>query len=244
MKDLIRAELLKLRTTRTVYWLLTAMLLLLAFAILSESSNPDEQRSLALDDERFLLHASMMPWLFTLLLGVRAFTDEFRHGSIMPTLLADPDRRRVLLAKVVAVAVWSVAFTAAAFALGLGIGLPRLASVHADVVIVAGPLAARFAKAALTAVLLATLGVGLGLAIRHQVAAIVAPLLWIIVGENLIAGRWPDLAKYLLVGAANALAGIPNDLTLSPLAGGLALAGWSAAAIVAGAMLMRRRDIA
>lgn len=244
MKDLIRAELLKIRTTRTPYWLLTAMLLLLAFAILSESSNPDEQRALALDDQRFLLHASMMPLLFTLLLGVRAFTDEFRHGSIMPTLLTDPDRRGVLLAKVVAVAVWSVAFTAAAFALGLGIGLPRLASAQADVVIVAGPLAAMFAKAALTAVLWATLGLGLGLAIRHQVAAIVTPLLWIIVGENLIAGRWPGLAKYTLMGAANALAGIPNEFTLSPLAGGLALAGWTAAAIVAGAALMRRRDIA
>ena len=244
MKDLIRAELLKLCTTRTVYWLLTAMLLLVAFAILSESSNSDEQYVVALDDQRFLLHASMMPWLFTLLLGVRAFTDEFRHGSIMPTLLTDPDRRRVLIAKIVAVAAWSVAFTAAAFALGLGIGLPRLASAHTDVVIVAAPLAAMFAKAALTAVLLATLGVGLGLAIRHQVAAIVAPLVWIIVGENLIAGRWPDLAKYLLVGAANALAGIPNELTLSPLGGGLALAGWTAAAVVAGAALLGRRDIA
>jgi ABC-2 type transport system permease protein len=244
MKDLIRAELLKIRTTRTVHWLLTGMLLLVAVAIVSESSNPEVERSLSLHEQRFLLHASMIPWLFTLLLGVRAFTDEFRHGSIIPTLLTDPDRRRVLLAKAAAVAVWSVAFTAAAFALGLGIGLPRLASVHAEVVVVAGQLAALFAKAALTAVLLATLGVGLGLAVRNPVVAVGAPLLWIFVGENLIAGRWPDLAKYLLVGAANALAGTPNLVTLGPLAGGLVLAGWSAVAIVAGATIMRRRDIA
>ena len=39
-----------------------------------------------------------------LVLGIRSVTDEVRHGSLVPTLLATPDRRRVVLAKLAIVA--------------------------------------------------------------------------------------------------------------------------------------------
>ena len=50
----------------------------------------------------FLTVPMGIAWAFVLILGLRSFTDEFRFGSIVPTLLANPDRRRVLVAKLVA----------------------------------------------------------------------------------------------------------------------------------------------
>jgi len=97
-------------------------------------------------------------------------------------------------------------------------------------------------KGALVAALWAALGVGLGLAIRHQVAAIFGAFLWIFVAENLLVRLLPDVAQYFPVSATGSLVGAPGP-QLGALAGGLALAGWAAAAIVAGATLMSRRDI-
>ncbi len=51
----------------------------------------------------FVTLMALVP-VFVLVLGVRAYTDEARHGSIVPTLLASPDRRRVVAAKLVVVA--------------------------------------------------------------------------------------------------------------------------------------------
>jgi len=243
--NLIRAELAKTRTTRTAWSLLAVMLALTAFAAISWFGNDAWARHpVPLTEQEFLIVGGSAPWLFILVLGARAFTDEFRHGTIVPTLLANPDRRRVLVAKVVTMATWSVVFSAAAYALALGIGLPLLAAEHADVAIDAGPLTSAFLRTTLATVLLGTLGVGIGLAIRHQAAAIIAPLLWIIAVENLLSQRLPRLAKYLLIGTANALGGVPGEGQLSPLAGGLTLAAWAALAVAVGALLMQRRDIA
>jgi ABC-2 type transport system permease protein len=245
MTNLIRAELAKTRTTRTAWSLLAVMLALTAFAVISWFGNdPWSRHSVPLTEQEFLIVAGSAPWLFVLVLGARAFTDEFRHGTIVPTLLANPDRRRVLVAKLVTMATWSVVFSAAAYALALGIGLPMLAAEHAGVAVEAGPLAGAILRTTLASVLLGTLGVGIGLAIHHQAVAIVTPLLWIILVENLLSGRWPGLAKYLLIGTANALGGAPGEALLDPLAGGLVLAAWAAVALAAGALLMQRRDIA
>jgi ABC-2 type transport system permease protein len=245
MTNLIRAELAKTRTTHTAWSLLAVMLALTAFAVVTWFGNdPWSRNSVPLTEQEFVIVGGTMPWLFILVLGARAFSDEFQHGTIVPTLLSNPDRRRVLVAKVVTIATWSVVYSAAAYALALGIGLPSLATEHAGVAVEAGPLASAFLRTTLTTVLLGTLGVGVGLAVRHQAAAIVAPLLWIIAVENLLSQRLPHLAKYLIIGTANALGGVPGGGQLSPLAGGLTLAAWAALAVAAGILLMQRRDIA
>ncbi len=245
MIDLIRAEFLKIRTTRTVYGLLAAMLALVAFSVVAVLGNdPDAWRSLLLVDQEFLFMTGSVMWLFVLVLGIRSFTDEFRHGSIVPTLLANPDRRRVLLAKVVAVGATSLLFVVAAYALALVIGLPQLASVGADTSIATGAMAETLGLSAATTLLWAALGVGLGLAIRHQVAAIVGGFVWIFVIESILEGPAPDIVKYLPVHAWIAVNGPTAELVLDPVYGGLVLVAWAAAVIGAGVVLMQRRDIA
>lgn len=247
MKDLIRAEFLKIRTTRTVYGLFAAMLALVAFGVFTTLGNdPFSWRSTPLVDQEFLFMAGSIMWLFVLVLALRSFTDEFRHGSIVPTLLANPDRRRVLLAKVVAVAATGLVFAVGAYALALAIGLPRLASEGADTNIATVAMATLLGKAAMTSILWAALGVGLGLAVRHQVAAVVGSFVWIMFIEAFLEGPAPHVAKFLPVHAWISTIGPPvsAEVALGAFMGGLMLATWTAAAIVVGAGLMERRDIA
>jgi ABC-type transport system involved in multi-copper enzyme maturation permease subunit len=247
MKDLIRAEFLKIRTTRTVYGLFAAMLALIALGVFTTKRSLIDEGidPTPLVNQESLFLAGSVAWLFVLVMALRSFTDEFRHGSIVPTLLANPDRRRVLLAKVVAVAVTSLVFVVGAYAVALAIGVPRLGP-GADTNVASAAMAALLGKAALTSILWAALGVGLGLAVRHQVAAIAGSFVWIMFIESVLEGSAQDVAKYLPRNAWIAVVGPPNatGIMLDPLPGGLVLAAWTAAVVLAGVVLMRRRDVA
>jgi ABC-2 type transport system permease protein len=92
-------------------------------------------------------------------------------------------------------------------------------------------------------VLWAAIGVGVGLVVKHQVAAAVGTLIWLFAGENIVGAVVPGLARYLPVHAAYAVF-LGEAGMLSPTAGGIALAAWTAVALGAGAVVMQRRDIA
>jgi hypothetical protein len=93
-------------------------------------------------------------------------------------------------------------------------------------------------------VLWTAIGVGLGLAVRHQVAAIAGTLVWILAAEGLLSGLVPDVAKFFPGAAGLAVVGVnPADL-LTPGLGALLLVGYALVAVATGAILMQRRDIA
>jgi hypothetical protein len=62
--------------------------------------------------------------IFALVAETRSFTDEFRHGHVVSTLLAEPVRRRVLIAKVAAGAVVGALLAFAAGVATLAVGIP------------------------------------------------------------------------------------------------------------------------
>jgi ABC-type transport system involved in multi-copper enzyme maturation permease subunit len=154
MTNLVRAEFLKIRTTRTVYALFAAMLALVAFGVFTTSHRQEGEEQFGslgevvpLVEQEFLFLAGSIAWLFVLILALRSFTDEFRHGSIVPTLLASPDRRRVLLAKILAVSATGMVFIFGAYALALAIGVPRLGHDGASANVATIEMAALLGKA-------------------------------------------------------------------------------------------------
>jgi hypothetical protein len=241
MKRQIVSEFRKLWTTRAAWGLLAGLLALTGVGVVGVLV--DATRTRALAGMPFLSVPMGISWAFVLIMGLRSFTDEFRHGSIVPTLLASPDRRRVLAAKLAVTAGAAVVFALMSAALAFAIGLPWLVANGVPIDEAIGSLAAWFGKLLLIDVLWSAIGVSVGLAVRHQVAAIAGSLVAVLVGENILSGVVPPLAKALPAEAAASIAGL-HGAPLTPLVGAVVLSIWAAGLVGLGSVLMDRRDIA
>jgi hypothetical protein len=220
VRALLSAELLKLRTTRTVYGLLGGLLAIVAVATIvgvATTSKGELER-----DPEGLFASPLSGIVFVLLLGVMLLAGEFRHGTITQTLLATPVRWKVLVAKLVAAAILGLAFAVLAELFALALGAPALALKEADfrfndeaVDLVAGTIGAM--------TIAGPLGVALGTAIRNQVAAIVVVFGWLLILEPLLAAGLDENAKYLPGAAIAAVVGA-DDQDLLSTGGGVAVA--------------------
>jgi len=101
MKALLHAELLKLRTTRTFVTLVSATLALSLVVVGLTTILADDFTHSSVR-ETFTFDFS---GLFILLLGVTGMAGEWRHRTITSSVLASPDRVRLLAAKVISYAV-------------------------------------------------------------------------------------------------------------------------------------------
>jgi ABC-2 type transport system permease protein len=237
MSRLVIAELFKLRTTRAFYSLaggaLAFTLVIIALGAIFDSEG------LVLSD---VMMIAFFAQLITLVIGILCITNEFRHGTITPTLLVSPDRIRLVLAKVVA-----------SLLVGLLLGLLACAIIAAVVAIAGGETddaLGLIAGGAILAGLYAVLGVGLGALIRNQVGAIIGALVYILLLEGLIGlvpGIRDFLPKYGLAGTSQGLRGTDAGDTstefLAQLPGGLLLTAYIAVLLIGGIVVMQRRDV-
>ena len=248
MSRAIASELLKLRTTRTFLALMASAALLVAgVSVLAAAVGRYEPGGVAPSED--LVGIAWFAIVFALVLGLLAVTTEIRHGTITPTLLATPSRGRVIGAKV-------VAHVLAGFAIGLIATVVNLLLVEA-ILSARGIDGGSSVSDALgwvlglsgSAALLAGLGVGLGAVIRNQVGALVGAFAWIFVAEPLLTAI-PTVGKQVerfgLGGLLDALDGIgagSGENLLGQLPAGLVLVAYLALFAVAGAALLRQRDV-
>jgi len=246
MTDLIAAELGKLRSVRTTWGLLAAGL---ALAALSVAATIVSASQVGVD----LASADGIASLFgggagsaavlALVLGLLMTAGEFRHGTITTTLLAVPDRRRVVAAKVAAGALAGAVFGLAAALLTFAVAVPWLAVDGVAVAYGSGDVWLSVLGGIAVTVLYAPIGVGVGALLPNQVAAICASLGWVFVLEPLLLQFLPEVGRWVPGGAASALLRAPLPELLSAWAGGLLFAAYAAALAVAGAAVLARRDV-
>jgi ABC-type transport system involved in multi-copper enzyme maturation permease subunit len=245
MKNQIASEFRKLTTTRSIYAMLAGLIVIVGLGVVATTTDGQPGSLLAPLEHQVFLHVSLtIAPLFGLLLGLRSFTDEFRYGSIVPTLLASPVRRRVLGAKLVATAGGGVALSLAAMAIAIAVGVPILIIKGFDVAWSTGAMAEIVGRLVVATVLWTAIGVGLGLAVKHQVAAIAGTLVWLLAAEGILSGLVPDVAKYFPGAAGFATVGINSAELLTPALGAALLGAYAVVAVAAGGILMQRRDIA
>lgn len=245
MRNQITSEARKLLTTRSVWGLLAGTVMISGLAAWAIAANLDLTGPVGLSGlPGFQEMMGLVPAL-VLVLGIRSYTDEARHGSIVPTLLSSPVRRRVAAAKVVVVGIAAAVFALAAAASVIAVSSLVL-SIDGVAVTVGsiGAFVALMAKVVGVCLLWSTIGLGIGLAVSHQVAAIVGSLVWLYAIETLLDGLAPSLGRLLPGHAAMSALGIVPGDTLASLHGALLLAGWAAACLAVGVGIFRRRDIA
>jgi ABC-2 type transport system permease protein len=245
MSALLRAELLKLRTTRTFVALVaTALLLSLTVTVLL-TALADGITELDLKK----IYAFGFTSLFILLLGVMGMAGEWRHRTITGTVLAAPDRLRLLTAK-------TLSYAAAGVVLSLVVTVTVMA-VGSAIMAVRGGVSPGLSdlfdvlwRNLVVAALLGALGVVIGGLLRNQVVAIVGIVVVSFIVEPILFGFLPEVGRFApLREAPNAiskyhlLGGDDIGGLLSPLGAVLVMLGWIALFFAAAGGRLRKFDL-
>jgi hypothetical protein len=239
----VRAELLKLRTTRTTAALLLAAAALTLLGTCVEGLSPAAAELATRETQRTMFSAGVTAVLFATLAGLVTVTSEFRYGTIRPTLLVQPRRRVVLGAKLAAAALAGVLFAVACVVVAFAAGRAILAARSADVALAGGDVAPLTLGTAAAAVMGGLIGVAVGALIRNQVGAIVAVAAYAFAVDAVLFAAAPSVGRYLPGKAGDGLAGRPVEHLLGPGAGAAVLAAWTLAFVVAAAWRGDHTDV-
>ncbi|MFC7549532.1 ABC transporter permease [Plantactinospora sp. GCM10030261] len=268
---LIRAELLKIRSTST--WWIFALIALPLWGITllfnwvqtnfllnpPENLPPDQSGEFAAAQDlqniaaNLYTNGQLLGLLVVTLLGVIVVTNEFFHQTATTTFLTTPHRTAVIVAKLVAASLLGVLFWLITSALNLVVTPLILADVGAQ-------LGEAFVWRAiglngLAYLLFAIFGVGFGILIRSQIGATVTVMLLYLGGYigaliflGVFANRFGDWINNLAVivpSLASQLMVAGTELPGNPprWVGAVVLVGYAAVAGTIGTLLTRRRDI-
>ena len=247
MTALVRAELLKVRTTRGWWVYLGVIVLLVGIAVAGDTgSNPDARGEL--DFQVGLVESAGFGAVLAIILGITIVTTEFRHGTVTPTFLAEPGRERVLASKTLAGSLVALLFGLLALLVVAAVALPWLSITGDEIHLLDGEVGTRAAQTLLSMVLWGLMGVAIGSVVHSQVAALVGTLVWIFIGETLLWGLFGliDLdgaAAYLPFRAFDGADGTGGEDILSYWPALAVSLGWIALIGAAGLWRTRRRDI-
>jgi ABC-2 type transport system permease protein len=248
----LRSEFCKLRTVRSTWWVLAAVVVfnaataaLLGIFLPGRLSVHDKT---TLDSTRVSLGGLHLSQVAIGLLGVLFITSEYGSGMIRATLAAVPQRRLMLAAKTIAfAAVATMTGLVASFAAYLlfqaflpsGDGMRTSLSDPGVLRAVTG--------AGLYLAVLGLFGLGLGTVIRSSAGAVAAlfgilfvpPILM-----SLLPVSWQHAAgRYLPMQASEVVYSVQHQpYTLSPWTGFGVFCAYTAAALITGFSLISRRD--
>ena len=242
MTPLLKAELLKLRTTRT-FVTLVSVTLVLSLVVVTLSTILEDDFNVRNVRELFTFDFSS---LFILLLGVTGMAGEWRHRTITSSVLASPDRIKLLTAKLIAYAVagtlLSLIVTISMMALGtLILSMRDLTTL--GVVDLADVLWRNLVVAAL----LGAFGVCIGGIVRNQIVAIVGLLIFAFALEPALLNLAFEVGKFgPTTGAPAGIVAVnpvEEGTLLSPPVALLVMLGWVGLGFAINALMLKRRDL-
>ena len=235
---MMRSEFKKLTTTRTFYLLLIGVGVIAAVTVLDPTMNAKSfQREFY--EYPFVLFTSLLSRLLILVLGIRIITDEFRHGTQVPTFLVSPRRGRVLVAKAVTAAVAGLVMAALAAGV-MTLAASFVASSEGATLNMDGAWST-FVGMLSAGALWGVLGVGLGALVKSQIAATVGGIVWLMMLEDVVGSTLGKLGNYMPGEVGLGLAIGPNGRAL--VIGAAILASYAFVVMLGGAFAVNRRDI-
>ena len=89
------SEWLKLRTTRTIFWLVVALSALMTLIVVAGVIGSQKHSISGAKNQLDMLGIGSLGIFIALIMGLIVSTGEFRHGTITPTLLADRKSTRL-----------------------------------------------------------------------------------------------------------------------------------------------------
>jgi ABC-2 type transport system permease protein len=201
--------------------------------------------------------ASSIGYVFPLLVGALAVTNEFRHQTLTPTFLATPRRGGVLGGKLANGLLFGALYGVVGLLASVGLGALILNLFDIDPLLGESDTWALIGRVLIAMALWGAIGVGVGTLIPSQVGSIVVilaftqflePILRLAAGFVDVLG---DIAQYLPGAAGDALVGASFFSVAGPAVGpmlewwqgGLVLAGYAVLFTVVGYAVSWRRDV-
>jgi hypothetical protein len=252
MLNLIRSEVLKIRSTQVWFWMMLLVIGITVAATLGTVLTIDTSAPVS-EINYFSIWTNFgVAGVALVVIGLLGLTTEFRHKTITPTLLATPGRWQLLIGKALAYVVFAIPYGIVCLLVNLVVALICLNAKGLPVHFTDGAVGG-MVRNFIALILLAFFGLGLGALIRNQAAGMVIGILYLSVLNIFFAGI-PGLRRVYLfepAGAMNAFTsrdrdnyGLPSDVIhISPVAGGFLLLAWCLILLVAGGYLSLNRDI-
>lgn len=243
MIRLVRAELVKLSTTRLFLWLGLLIVALSGFVTTITVLSTDKLSLATLDQQRSLVQFAAVGAIIALIVGIVQSSGEYAHGTIAHTFLVSPVRPRVMAAKLIAGAIVGVLVAGFAELVTWAIAAAWISGRSVPFLLDSRPILDTYLGILGAGALAAVLGVGLGAVLRRQTAAIVIALVWLLVGEPVlsIAGIQEYAPGHAI--AAVALAGERSSELLGVWPGLLVALVYGIVFAAAGAVAMERTDV-
>jgi ABC-2 type transport system permease protein len=254
--DALRAEWTKLRTRPGTGWLLLAAVIsTVAVSAATAAAVRCPPGTCAEDPAKISLTGIYLGQAVIAIVAVLAISGEYDTGMIRVTLTAVPRRTVVLAAKAAVLA--GLTGPAGALAAGLSLLAGRLilpghgigpAHGYPALSLADGPVLRAVCGSVLYLMLIALLSLGVATCARDSAAGIGIVLALLYLFPVLGAVLGPDLGRHLQqVGPTTAGLAVQatvnlRALPIAPWPGLGVLAAWSAAALLAGALLLDRRD--
>ena len=250
--DAVRSEFTKIRSTRSTYWTLLALIVVTvgigALATAGTASHP-QGIGPGFDATQQSLGGLYVGQLVIAVLGALTITSEYSTGMIRTSLAVQPRRGTLFAAKALVFAVVSLVTGLIACFASFFIGQAILSSHHLNVTLGDPNVLRAVIGGALFLTACGMLAYGLGAILRHTAGAITAAVGLLFVASvlvNFLPHTWQNHVDKWLPALAGAQiwttkpGGGPDLFSAWP--GFAVLAGWAVVAMIAGAVLFRSRD--
>jgi ABC-2 type transport system permease protein len=245
---LTRAELRKLATTPALLITLVITVVLNVIAVVVDAAVAGKNGAAPLGTDAStnqMLKLGAVCCVAMLVLGIVAAGGEYRNRTIIPAMLITPRRGALVAAKTIALAIGGIVVAGLTFGLGLATVVIEL-SAHGFDRLPSGT-GRLFADSVIAATLFGLIGVALGYITRSTIAAVVGAVGWVLFVELAILHTIaPQLAKWLIVGAATALTDptAHGSGTLAPVPAVAVLGAYAVVLLAVATAFVRRRDVA
>ena len=248
----LRSEWLKLRTTRTIFWLLVALFAIITLFTVAGVLTNNKADLTGAENQIGVLGIGILAPLIALIMGLIISTGEYRHGTITPTLLSTPSRILVVVRKGIAGVFLGVVLVAFAEGLVIAEIAAMLPIRGIDLTLDGGDVVRVLVRILAASALWGAIGSGLGLALRNQIGTFVGCFAWLFFAEPILngilnshaihsnAGRFFPFMSTIAIFNDSEEA---NSNMLSHTAGVAVLSGWMLLATIVALVQLERRDV-
>lgn len=256
LPEVLRSEWTKLRSVRSTTWgLVLTAALTIGIGVLATSVEVARWHDLSLIDRltfdpvRLSLTGVLLGQLAVGVLGVLAVTAEYSTGTIRATLVANPRRQLVLVAKLMVFGAVALVVSEAVSFIAFLVGQAILAGTTPHATLAQTPALRAVVESGLYLTALGLLGLGLGFVVRHTAGAI-SVFVGVLLILPLIVQALPEsiadaIGKYLPAAIGIGMVTThprPTQHLLGPWSGFGLLCLYVLAIVVAGGIVLARRD--